>query len=516
MEVQEIRNLEVSKDNLQDILNQVNEIILTEETQREEADTALDRRITAEETRREEADTKETERAQTTEKGLEEYMAVSVADLYTNIGRESERAQTNESQLQAAVESERDLRIDMVNAETERAQETEDALGCKMQESDTKIAELQAFHIWDNTKLYLPFNPVFYFGSPYYANPANMPLAGQSPAEYPAKWIASGGGGGTVTVDGIHANTQGNIRLKYFVTKEEYRELKVKDRLSPGARYIITDKWQMPSIRDFSWMFASICAILNVLPKKTVDGVKQDSRHDIRLKRIVTGAEYNYLQRNNKLVPGARYIVHDRFRLPSVSDFGWMFTNICALLAIVPRKLSKVYHDGSLEGDGKSPSDPLQIANNAVTADKIDDKAVTTAKLDDGAVTEGKLDSDAVTTEKIADGAVTENKIEDGVITNAKLAAGAVAVDTTLTGDGTADEPLGVADGAVTAQKLADGAVTAAKLAETVNAELEGMENDIANIAQNPILGLIDADNPPGDGDYKIHVEGGVITLAAL
>jgi hypothetical protein len=49
-----------------------------------------------------------------------------------------------------------------------------------------------------------------------------MPLAGQNPEEYPAKWIAA-------AVDGIHANIHGNIQLKYFVTKEEYRKLKAEE-----------------------------------------------------------------------------------------------------------------------------------------------------------------------------------------------------------------------------------------------------------------------------------------------
>jgi hypothetical protein len=160
-----------------------------------------------------------------------------------------------------------------------------------------------------------------------------MPLAEQSPADYPAKWIAAAGEAVAVTVNGIHADTHGNIQLKYFVTKEEYREIKAESKLVPGARYIVTDKWRLPSIRDFSWMFANICAIRDALSKKTVDGVKQDGHGNTQLKQVVSSAEYNYLQRTGKLIPGARYIIYDRFRFPSVRDIGWMFTKICALLA---------------------------------------------------------------------------------------------------------------------------------------------------------------------------------------
>ncbi|MDR0557935.1 MAG: hypothetical protein LBG43_08750 [Treponema sp.] len=334
METQETRGLEVTKDDLQELRGEVNEAIETEREQREEADTGLGERIDTEEAAREEADTALGERIDT-----------------------EEAART----------------------------QADTALGERIDAEETEIAELQDFHQWNPETQYMPFGPVFYLGLPYYANPANMPLAGESPAEYPAKWIAAGGESGDVTVDGIHADIQGNIRLKYFVTKEEYREIKTQGRLVPGARYIVTDKWRLPSIRDFSWLFANICAIRDATAKKTVDGVKQDGHGNTQLKQILSGAEYDFLKRKGKLIPGARYIIYDRSRLPSIRDFGWLFTSVCSLLAVVPKKLSRIYRDGSLSGDGTETSplsaDALETRLAAVeTKNTGQDTAIADAK----------------------------------------------------------------------------------------------------------------------------------------
>ena len=62
-----------------------------------------------------------------------------------------------------------------------------------------------------------------------------------------------------------------------------------------------------------------------------------------------------------------------------------------------------------------------KIAGGAVTAYQLADAAVQTAKIADGAVTTVKIADGAVTTAKLADGAVTAGKIADGVIENSKL-----------------------------------------------------------------------------------------------
>ena len=66
------------------------------------------------------------------------------------------------------------------------------------------------------------------------------------------------------------------------------------------------------------------------------------------------------------------------------------------------------------------------IANHAVTEDKIAGGAVTAYQLADAAVQTAKISDGAVTTVKIADVAVTTAKIADGAVTAAKLAAGAI------------------------------------------------------------------------------------------
>lgn len=66
------------------------------------------------------------------------------------------------------------------------------------------------------------------------------------------------------------------------------------------------------------------------------------------------------------------------------------------------------------------------IANHAVTEDKIAGGAVTAYQLADAAVQTDKIDDGAVTTVKIADVAVTTAKLADGAVTAGKIAAGAI------------------------------------------------------------------------------------------
>lgn len=62
-----------------------------------------------------------------------------------------------------------------------------------------------------------------------------------------------------------------------------------------------------------------------------------------------------------------------------------------------------------------------KIATDAVTTSKIEDLAVTTDKINNSAVTEGKIATDAVTTVKIEDLAVTEGKIAANAVTTVKI-----------------------------------------------------------------------------------------------
>jgi hypothetical protein len=47
----------------------------------------------------------------------------------------------------------------------------------------------EAYRKWDATWQYEAYDPAFYNGTPYYANPAAVPEVGQSPVSHPQKWI---------------------------------------------------------------------------------------------------------------------------------------------------------------------------------------------------------------------------------------------------------------------------------------------------------------------------------------
>ena len=67
-----------------------------------------------------------------------------------------------------------------------------------------------------------------------------------------------------------------------------------------------------------------------------------------------------------------------------------------------------------------------KIARGAVTAYQLAEAAVQTAKIVDGAIITVKIADVAVTAAKLADGAVTAAKLADGAVTASKLAAGAI------------------------------------------------------------------------------------------
>jgi hypothetical protein len=47
----------------------------------------------------------------------------------------------------------------------------------------------EAYRKWDATWQYEAYDPAFYNGTPYYANPVSVPEIGQSPSSHPGKWI---------------------------------------------------------------------------------------------------------------------------------------------------------------------------------------------------------------------------------------------------------------------------------------------------------------------------------------
>lgn len=114
-----------------------------------------------------------------------------------------------------------------------------------------------------------------------------------------------------------------------------------------------------------------------------------------------------------------------------------------------------------------------KLADSSVETEKINNKAVTTDKLNDGAVDNSKLSPEAVTydkvkdkaiiTEKLNDRAVTTEKVEERAITNTKL--GNQSVDGRVVREASL-ETKHFANGSVTTEKIKDGSITNEKVAD--------------------------------------------------
>ena len=114
-----------------------------------------------------------------------------------------------------------------------------------------------------------------------------------------------------------------------------------------------------------------------------------------------------------------------------------------------------------------------KLADSSVETEKINNKAVTTDKLNDGAVDNSKLSPEAVTydkvkdkaiiTEKLNDRAVTTEKVEERAITNTKL--GNQSVDGRVVREASLENKH-FANESVTTEKIKDGSVTNEKVAD--------------------------------------------------
>ena len=104
------------------------------------------------------------------------------------------------------------------------------------------------------------------------------------------------------------------------------------------------------------------------------------------------------------------------------------------------------------------------IANNAITVDKLADSIITTDKIVNSAVTTVKIADNAITATKIADSAVTNTKIADSSVSTAKIADGAITSAKIAAKTITASN---IADGNITATQIASNAVTEAKIANS-------------------------------------------------
>lgn len=104
-----------------------------------------------------------------------------------------------------------------------------------------------------------------------------------------------------------------------------------------------------------------------------------------------------------------------------------------------------------------------KINNKAVTTDKLNDGAVDNTKLSPNAVTSDKIKDESIITEKLNDRAVTTEKVEERAITNPKL--GNQSVDGRVVREASL-ETKHFANGSVTTEKIKDGSVTNEKVAD--------------------------------------------------
>lgn len=114
-----------------------------------------------------------------------------------------------------------------------------------------------------------------------------------------------------------------------------------------------------------------------------------------------------------------------------------------------------------------------QIADNAVTNEKLAEHSVDNTKLSHDSVSYDKIQNDAVITEKIQDNAVTTEKVEEKAITNTKLGDqsvdGRVVREASLETKHFANESVTtekVARKSITKDKLADNSVDASQLVD--------------------------------------------------
>lgn len=128
------------------------------------------------------------------------------------------------------------------------------------------------------------------------------------------------------------------------------------------------------------------------------------------------------------------------------------------------------------EGSGKSTKELLdekvnktdqlgttQIADQAITNEKLAEQSVDNSKLSQDSVSYDKIQNDAVITEKIHDGAVTTQKVEEKAVTNPKL--GDSAVDSRVLREENV-ETKHLANESVTTNKVAGKSITKEKIAD--------------------------------------------------
>lgn len=119
-----------------------------------------------------------------------------------------------------------------------------------------------------------------------------------------------------------------------------------------------------------------------------------------------------------------------------------------------------------------------KINNKAVTTDKLNDGAVDNSKLSPNAVTSEKIKDDSIITEKLNDRAVTTEKVEEKAITNPKL--GDQSVDGRVVREASL-ETKHLANESVTTEKIARKSITNDKIAEGAVDETLVKDGSIVN-----------------------------------
>ena len=119
-----------------------------------------------------------------------------------------------------------------------------------------------------------------------------------------------------------------------------------------------------------------------------------------------------------------------------------------------------------------------KINNKAVTTDKLNDGAVDNSKLSPNAVTSEKIKDESIITEKLNDRAVTTEKVEEKAITNTKL--GDQSVDGRVVREASL-ETKHLANESVTTDKIARKSITKDKIAEGAVDETLVKDGSIVN-----------------------------------
>lgn len=127
-----------------------------------------------------------------------------------------------------------------------------------------------------------------------------------------------------------------------------------------------------------------------------------------------------------------------------------------------------------------------KINNKAVTTDKLNDGAVDNTKLSPNAVTSEKIKNESIITEKLNDRAVTTEKVEEKAITNTKI--GDSAVDGRTISEASVEKKH-LANDSVATEKLQDSAITSDKIHTDAVTEEKIKDSSVSNskLADNSV-----------------------------